>query len=88
MADERHSVGYYAKLFLLMIIPLYGFFFTVLLAFSKDVSDELKTLARGAFIARIVFLLMLTIILVVFISTLLPMINNFLNNLGVLRLFN
>lgn len=88
MTNERHTVGYYTKIFLLMIIPIYGFFFTMLLAFSKDVSDELKALAKGAFIARIVFLFMLAIGLVIFMSMLLPMINNLLNNLGILRLFN
>lgn len=88
MTSERHTVGYYAKLFLLMIIPVYGFFFTILLAFSKDVSDELKTLAKGALIARIAFLVMIIIGFAIFTSMILPMINNFLNNLGVLKLFN
>ena len=58
----NYSTSDYAKLFLLMIIPVYGFFFTALLAFSKDMSGELRCLARGAFIARIVFLIFLGII--------------------------
>lgn len=91
MNDERKNVWYYAKLFLLMIIPVYGFIFTFLLAFSKDVDYELKALARGAFIARIVFLIMIGLVGVLLIFKAMPMIdslvNRFMVNLEILRLF-
>ncbi len=88
MDNKQSSTLDYAKLFLLMIIPVYGFCFTALLAFSKDVTGELKYLARGAFVARMVFLTFVGIIAIIFFSTALPYIKDFINNieaLGVLR---
>ena len=88
MENKKHSTGYYAKLFLLMIIPVYGFCFTILLAFSKDVPEETKALARGAFIARIVFLIMIGIGAVIFIGTILPAITDFINKFDIIKIFN
>lgn len=88
MDNKNHSTAYYVKLFLLMIIPVYGFFFTLLLAFSKDISSETKALARGAFVARIVFLLVVGIGTVVFLGTILPVITDFINKLDVIKILN
>jgi len=87
MPNREGSTLYYAKIFLLMVIPIYGFFFTVLLAFSKDVEMELQYLARGALIARIVFLIILTMVSIVLITSVLPYLNNFIDGMGILRLF-
>ena len=87
MDNEQFGTFDYAKLFLLMIIPVYGFFFTVLLAFSGDIGDELKYLARGALIARIVFLLFLVFAFSVMFSVGLPAIDSFINRINVFRLF-
>ena len=87
MDNEEYGTVYYAKLFLLMIIPVYGFFFTMLLAFSKDVEDELKYLARGALIARIVFLIFVITGIAFVFSMLLPALNEFIAKAGLIRLF-
>jgi len=87
MNNERYTTFNFAKLFLLMIIPIYGFCFTFLLSFSKDVDQELKCLARGALIARLVFLLILAGGIIVFSFYLLPLITDFLNKANMLRLF-
>ena len=68
MNNVRYTTASYTKLFLLMIIPIYGLCFTVLLAFSKDIEEELKCLARGALIARVIFLIALGITITIFIS--------------------
>lgn len=86
MDNKNHSTAYYAKLFLLMIIPVYGFCFILLLSFSKDVTSETKALARGALIARIVFLLVVGIGTVVFLETILPVITDFINKLDVIKI--
>ena len=85
MNNEQYRTSDYAKLFLLMIIPVYGFCFTFLLAFSKDVSDGLKSLARGALIARITFLFVIGIGGFVLISTIWPSLNQFISRLGIVR---
>lgn len=87
MDNERYTTFGYAKIFLLMIIPVYGFFFTVLLGFSKDITGELRFLARGALVARIVFLFVAIICIGIFFSAILPMLNNFINNTNFIRLF-
>ena len=87
MDNEQFGTLDYAKLFLLMIIPVYGFFFTILLTFSGDIGDELKYLARGALIARIVFLLFLVFAVFALLSIGLPAIDNFINRINVFRLF-
>lgn len=90
MNSGRNSTFSYAKLFLLMVIPIYGFCFTALLAFSKDVDEELRCLAKGALIARIVFVAVLVCVVMLFISTLLPMLNDFidwlLSNINIVEL--
>ena len=88
MENSQHSTMYYIKLFLLMIIPMYGLCFTLLLAFSNDVDDELKNLARGALVARIVFLFIIIILGVLLGTVIMPYLNNFLNSLGILRMFS
>ena len=87
MDNERYTTFDYAKLFLLMIIPIYGFCFTCLLAFSKEVTGELKCFAKGALIARLVFLFGLAIIAIISVSYVLPYLSNLLNRFNVLRLF-
>lgn len=88
MDNKNHSTVYYAKLFLLMIIPVYGFCFTLLLSFSKDIAGETKALARGALISRIVFLIVLGIGTLVFIGTILPAITDFINKFDVINILN
>jgi len=88
MENNNHGTAYYAKLFLLMIIPVFGFCFTALLAFSKDMSVELKSLARGALIARITFLIVAGIGVLVFIETILPAIIDFINNFDMINVLN
>lgn len=87
MNNVRYTTASFAKLFLLMVIPIYGLCFTVLLAFSKDIEEELKSLARGALIARIIFLIALGIIIAVFISYILPWASEYFNTLNILKLF-
>jgi len=87
MDNEVYSTSDYAKLFLLMLIPVYGFLYTVLLAFNKNIGRELSCLARGALIARVIFLIFVIVVFIVMFSTILPMLNNFMNNMGILRLF-
>lgn len=87
MDNERYTTFSYAKLFLLMLIPVYGLCFTVLLAFSKDIGGELKCLARGALIARIVFLVVLGVGISAFASYILPSLSDFFDRLNVLKLF-
>lgn len=87
MNNVRYTTASYAKLFLLMIIPIYGLCFTVLLAFSKDIEEELKSLARGALIARVIFLIALGIIITVFISYILPWVSEYFNTLNIFKLF-
>lgn len=90
MENESYSTFSYTKLFLLMIIPIYGLCFTVLLAFNKDVDYELKCLARGALIARVVFLIFATLAFVSVLVFFLPMLNDFfaklLNNQSIVNL--
>ena len=88
MENNKHTTADSAKLFLLMIIPFYGFCFTVLLAFSKDMSSEIKALAKGALIARIVFLFALGIGIVVFVGTILPTITEFISGFDANKLVN
>ena len=40
MNNARYTTASYTKLFLLMVIPIYGLCFTILLAFSKDIEDS------------------------------------------------
>lgn len=87
MNNVRYTTASYTKLFLLMIIPIYGLCFTVLLAFSKDIEEELKCLARGALIARVIFLIALGITITIFISYILPWISEYFNTLNILKLF-
>ena len=87
MDNEQYTTKDFAKLFLLMVIPVYGLFFTVLLAFSKDISPELKSLARGALIARIIFVLGVIAVIGGFFYTILPKINEFIRNSGLTMLF-
>ena len=87
MDNEQYTTKDFAKIFLLMVIPVYGLFFTILLASSKDISPELKSLARGALIARITFVLGIVVIAGVFIYSILPEINNFIVSSGLMNLF-
>lgn len=90
MNGGRNSTFSYAKLFLLMVIPIYGFCFTALLAFSKDVDEDLRCLAKGALIARIVFVAVLVVGVIFCVSTLLPILNDFidwaLSNINIVQL--
>lgn len=81
MDKEVYSTKDYAKLFFLMAIPIYGFCFTALLAFSKDVEGEMKNLARDAFIVRLVVLVVLGIGLAIFFVKILPHMENFMNSI-------
>jgi len=87
MNEERYGTLDYAKLFLLMLIPIYGFCFTLLLSFSDEISSELKCLARGAFIARIVFLVVIVLFGGIFLSSIWPVLTELFNRLGVLKFF-
>ena len=87
MDKEKKDTFFYARLFLLMIIPVYGFCFTALLAFSKEITDELKYLARGAFIARIVLLIVVGIVAAIFFTIALPYIMDFVARLQTFGIF-
>ncbi len=91
MENERYSTLSYTKLFLLMIIPIYGLCFSILLAFSKDIDYELRCLARGALIARIAFWIICALLIVLFVLFLLPLLNFSLDNLfsdeNIMKLF-
>ncbi len=91
MENERYSTLSYTKLFLLMVIPIYGLCFTALLAFSKDMDYELRCLARGALIARIVFWVICVLLVALFVLFLLPLLNKSLgslfNNENIMKLF-
>lgn len=87
MDNEKYTTISYAKLFLLMIIPIYGLCFTILLAFSKDIGEELKSLARGALIARIVCLIVLAVGISVGLIYIIPMIGDFFSKTNILKLF-
>lgn len=87
MDNEKYTTASYAKLFLLMIIPIYGLCFTVLLAFSKDIEGEIKSLARGALIARVVFLVALVVGVFVLCSYILPSISGIFSGIDLLKLF-
>ena len=85
--NTENSTMYYAKLFLLMIIPIYGFFFTTLIAFSKDVDEELKSLARGALIARIALWVVIGICVMLFCYFIWPILSSYINNIGMPKWF-
>lgn len=86
MEEQKYSTFYYAKLFLLMVIPIYGFFFTILLAFSKDMSLELRNLAKGALIARLTFWFVAVSGGIIFVSFMWPELSKFISEINILDL--
>jgi len=87
MESEEYGTWDYAKLFLIMVIPIYGFCFTALLAINKKVPMELKVLARGALIARVTFLSVLAIGASFFVSQIMPYLSELLDKFRIFSFF-
>ena len=73
---------FYTKLFLLMVIPFFGFLFCFLLSFSKEADYELKSIARGALIARIIFDVVLLVGGVILIDYVFPYLQMLISNIN------
>lgn len=87
MDNEKYTTSDYTKLFLLMVIPIYGFIFTALLAFSKDdIGNEIKSLAKGALIARTVFWVIFLCLAALFISRVLPLLIDIFSELNIFKI--
>lgn len=74
---------FFTKLFLLMVIPFFGFLFCFMLSFSKEVDYELKSIARGSLIARIIFDSVLLIGSVFLIDYVFPYLQMFISNIDI-----
>ena len=51
---NKKTVWYYTRIFFFMIIPVFGLFYTLFLAFVEDRNEDINKLGKGALIIRII----------------------------------
>lgn len=76
---EKKTVGFYIKIFFFMAIPVFGLFYTMYLAFIEGNDTDLRRLARGAFVVRMLVIIAILIILTVCVIYIAPNIEVWLN---------
>lgn len=69
---SKKTIGYYTKIFFFMIIPVFGLFYTLFLAFVEDRDADINKLAKGALIIRILAIILLLAILVIVVKFIIP----------------
>ena len=89
---NKKTVWYYTRIFFFMIIPVFGLFYTLFLAFVEDRNEDINKLAKGALIIRIIAISLLIALLAIttkyIIPEVIPNIEKAINNSMVLmRIF-
>lgn len=69
---NKKSVGYYTKILFFMIIPVFGLFYTLFLAFVEDRDKDVNKLAKGALIVRVIAIILLIAILAIVVNYIIP----------------
>lgn len=69
---NKKTVGYYTKIFFFMIIPVFGLFYTLFLAFIEDRDEDINKLAKGALIIRIIAIALLIALLAIIVKFIIP----------------
>lgn len=77
---EKKNVWFYTRMFFFMLIPVFGLFYTLYLAFIEDRDKDINKLAKGALIIRILAVILLIIVLAVGVYYIMPNLENWLNN--------
>lgn len=77
---KNKTVWFYTKAFFFMLIPGVGLFFTLYLAFLEDRDEDVRIMARGALIIRILAVIVLLVLLAIGMYYILPNIEKFLTN--------
>lgn len=68
----KKTIGYYIKIFFFMVIPVFGLFYTLFLAFVEDRDNDINKLAKGALIIRILTIILLLALLTVVVKFIIP----------------
>ena len=75
---ERNALTY-AKIFFFMIIPVFGFFYTIYIAIFESEEKDVRSMARGAFLIRIFLDLLLVLLLYAGSTYILPNMEEWIN---------
>ena len=77
---KNKNVWFFTRMFFFMLIPVFGLFYTVYLAFIEDRDNDIKKLAKGALIIRILAVILLIIVLAIGVHYIMQNLENWLNN--------
>lgn len=69
---KNKTVWYYVKIFFFMLIPFFGFFSTLYLAFIEDRDKDIRNFGRAALIIRILLDILLLVVLALVVIEILP----------------
>ena len=85
---KNKTTWFYTRMFFFMLIPVFGLFYTLYLGFIEDRDEDIRRLAKGALIIRILAVILLLVLLAVGVIYIMPNIENWLNNsIALLRIF-
>lgn len=77
---KNKTIFFYVRIFFFMIIPVFGLFYTLYLAFIEDRDEDIRKLAKGALIIRILVVVLLLIALAIGVYYIMPNVESWLNS--------
>ena len=85
---KNKTILFYVRIFFFMVIPVFGLFYTLYLAFIEDRDEDINKLGKGALIIRILVAILILVLLAFGMYYMLPNIEKWLNNsITLMRIF-
>lgn len=77
---KNKTVWFYTRIFFFMLIPVFGLFYTLYLAFIEDRDEDIRRLAKGALVIRIFAIVILLFVLFMGVTYIMPNLERWLNS--------